>query len=286
MSDLPDQMWLEMLKRPDSSCRREALSAIGRTQNGAIIEALKTIANNDPDPELRALASQSLGQSSTVPAARQEASGAPFLVNPNNRAFVAGTTTKLGGPPGRFTVAGYWLYLIVFVPCVALISLLAVQAWDIYNGLQQFGLTVDGNAVAKRMEYHKGGEKSGYAYYVTYRFLAVSTNGESETFQREQEVARSIYDGIEEGSPIKVRYNTKVPNISTLETTAGDSSQATMLTFFAGTLILTAVGMIWIGVRYYRRKKRLERRHSPGWRTCFMQGPERRKGIVPDRRGV
>jgi hypothetical protein len=133
----------------------------------------------------------------------------PFLLDPANRAFLAGP------PSRRRLVLQTWLGLLFRLSllgvCLVLVGW-AVVEWSRWLLLQRDYTIVSAEVVQCRKDDRTDGSPS---YLITYRFEAATPTG-PRTCTREQAVSWKTYARLHPGQRVSVRYSNALPSISSI----------------------------------------------------------------------
>jgi hypothetical protein len=169
-----------------------------------------------------------------------------FLLNPGNRAFVAGQSKRLAS-------GGYGCILLVFIPFLAVgLFFLAYGVKSVYEWqrLTAEGVTTRGKFIDRSISYDSDDDES---YYVTFQFGL-----DNQTYVVEQNVDSGIYSRAETGTVVDVVY---VPDNPTLARVAGTETSpvdAFMLVFG-----LCWNGFVWLvvlaSISSWRKQQALQR---------------------------
>jgi hypothetical protein len=169
-----------------------------------------------------------------------------FLLNPGNRAFVAGQSKRLAS-------TGYGCVMLVFIPflIVGLFFLgYGIKSLIEWQQLTTEGVTTRGKFIDRSISYDSDDDES---YYVTFQFGL-----NNQTHVVEQNVDSGTYDRAETGAPVDIVY---VPDNPTLARVAGTESSPVDLFIMAFSLCWNV--FVWLVllaiIGGWRKRRALQR---------------------------
>ena len=175
-----------------------------------------------------------LDQLTTMPEDQDER---PFILFPENQAFVAGKTNRLAGQ-----LSSLWVLALAagIVIVLLVMGALAIPNWYDAQELERNGVVTQGSIVDRRSIIdNDGGETT---WYITYSFYVTETN---TAYRSEKQASRSIYNKFPTGSTAEVRYLPSDPDNSRLEAdnnTYGNSRSTVIVG--VGLIVLLAIGLV------------------------------------------
>jgi len=172
------------------------------------------------------------------------ASGQFFLLDPDNGAYVAGTSRRL--PAGGHGCI--LLFMSIFVLAGLFIAGDLARKWVRFAVLSTSYAETQGQVVYRRIE-----SDEGATYYVTYRYLAGD-----RAYSLEDAVAKVTYHSVEEGQSLTVRYARHDPAMATIE--PGRAGGLLILTGFCLAWNGLVFPISWLLAREVHKRRRLGRR--------------------------
>lgn len=135
-----------------------------------------------------------------------------FVLNRANRKFVYGQRKRIGSSRIIFLIAA-----IILVICAAIVISTSGTAGQLRQiedtGTKVGGIVTDGHSVR--------GSRGSVSYYITYRY-----NVDGVSYDQQQRVGSSTYNGLYIGDEVTVRYLPDSPSVSAL---SGDNVDNTIL---------------------------------------------------------
>lgn len=133
----------------------------------------------------------------------------PFLLNPDNRGVVEGSAVYSPKGSGAASIGCLALFSIagLLASCLFLSYIVAdVREWW---QLRLYGVETTGVVLGLRTI-----SDEGTTYYVSYSFRHTPPDGDPRTYSNEETVAAEVYERLEKGGPISVRYLPDSPVVS------------------------------------------------------------------------
>ncbi len=169
-----------------------------------------------------------------------------FLLRPDHRDFVLGKSKILGRSSrvGIGCIIAFFSVFALFGVGMMVMTLYDTYEWFVIN---QQGMTTTARYIDRRMSSSDDSD----SYYVTYQYSLNSTD-----YTREQQVAKALYNNAEVGGRVEIVYARSNPQIAAIE---GTNNLPLSLLIFS--LIWNAFVLIpiWLGIKFYRQYKLLER---------------------------
>jgi hypothetical protein len=139
----------------------------------------------------------------------------PFVLNPDNRPLLdeGAPTSALASNRNEEMIGATYLILVIGVLLSGIMAVLAILDWMDWAALRNTGAVTEATIIGRRID--TSGE--GTAYYISYTYQHIPTDGDPRDYQSEERVNSVTYDSAEQGRRVAALYTPDDPERVTID---------------------------------------------------------------------